>query len=263
MLDTMRVLVEHGAVDPAETTQPDFNYETAISLFNLEVDGTVVEALEYLLHQVDTGQVEDLQWSSWLLSPDLTFIGQELVISHLTRLACLSQNHMYMESTFGCLAMNMIRMCHIEQFSREDLIKWCKIIFWKNLNILIAAKKERQEGFDYWTALRFLSNPFFEVFEDVKKRVDEVIHVWLLWLEECGVNNRSYLEEKHDFSSFVVAYPLALECTPTVEKEGKVRWQIPEMIERFIFYDFTHVDLNESHAHSFKELCRVRNCSYR
>ncbi|KAI4215687.1 MAG: hypothetical protein LQ351_001674 [Letrouitia transgressa] len=86
MLDMMRVPVEQGAFDPAETTQPELNYETAISLFYLEAGETAIQPLEYLLHQIDLSQVEDLEWSSWLLIPDFTVMDQGLVMSHLTRL---------------------------------------------------------------------------------------------------------------------------------------------------------------------------------
>lgn len=142
----MRVPVEQGAFDPAETTQPELNYETAISLFYLEAGETAIQPLEYLLHQIDLSQVEDLEWSSWLLIPDFTVMDQGLVMSHLTRLVCLSQNSFYMESTLRCLAMNMTRLCHIEQFTQEELLKWRKYVL---------GEFERTDGYQDRTTERF------------------------------------------------------------------------------------------------------------
>ena len=261
MLDTLKVLVEYGAGDPVETTQPEFNYETAISLFNLEASDPADDALEYLLRQVDTSQFEELNWSSWLLSPDLTVKDQELVISHITRLACLSQKTLHLEYTLGCLLNNMRRLSQFDEYSRESLDEWRKTIFWENLNKLIDAKTDRQKGFDFWTVLRLLSNPQLGFCEDVRGRLNEGSQMWLLWLEECGIDNRSYLEENHDFHSNATAYPLLLEYAPTVGKEGEVRWDVPEIVMRFLYYDCAHVDLNECHTRSYRDLCSFRNSS--
>ena len=249
MLNTLRVLVEQGAVDPAETTQPEFNYETAISLFNLKTGETAVEALEYLLHQVDTSQFEELNWSLWLLSPDLTVRGQKLVISHLTRMACLLRNPFYMECTLGCLMVNIIRLSQIEEYSMEDLHEWCKGIFWGNLNRLIKARTDQQKGFDYWTVLRLSSNLFFKALGDLQVRhLNQGVQMWLLWLEECGIDNSTYLEERPDFDTMIAAYPSLLQRAPIVEKGGSLRWQVHKMIQRLLVYDFARVDLNEFHT---------------
>ena len=264
LLDTLRVLVEQGAVDPAETTQPDFNCETAISMFNLKADCSAVEALDYLLRQVDTTQFEDLEWSSWLLSPDLTVMGQEIILCHLTRLTCLLPTPFYLEATLGCLCINMARLDQMEQFSKGDLNKWRKTVFWENLNKLIDAKADQHRGFDYWTVMRLLSNPFFEkhVHRDLKKRIDDAAQMWLLWLEECGVDNHDYLQEKHDFGSDLAAYPSLLDHGLVTGKEGEIWWAVPDMVQRFALYDFRHADLNECHTRAYRQLCNSQDSTH-
>ena len=259
MIDTLRVLVEEGDVDPSETTQPEFNYETAISQFNLKADENAVEALEYLLQQTEISQIEDLQWSSCMLSPDLTVVGQGLVISRLTTLACLSRDPLHMEFVFCPLTLNMMRSCLIGAPSSEESNLWRQNVFFNNLTRLMNAKPDHLRGFDYWTVLRLLKNPWYGLIEDVKTRIDECMHMWLLWLEQCGIDNSTYLEEDHDFDSVHAAYPFVLEHGGLEKKEGKLFWRVPEMIERFSFYDFTKVDLNESHTRGYRAMCEFRH----
>ena len=247
-LDTMRVLVEQGSADPVVSTQFDSRVETAISMFDIDSRAPAIGVLEYLLNQVNVSEFNELANTLMWPQSHKTTLAAGTLISYLAKLACSAKDPRCMQQALVCLVNRLNNLCSYDRRTWEDFIQ-CpdgQDRFRKGLKSLVDTGVDLHTEYRGLQPLRMLLKPAKTISEQVDRRINELVQIWLQWLEECGIDLESYLRKEHDLqsdtstslSTFVRSY------YKKTKNSGYIKVEI--QVERHLLFDFAQTDLTKS-----------------